>query len=453
MAKNSITDYDNTSGNNTDVQSVDISEGCSPSGINNAIREVMADLADVNDGTVALTSPQAANMTVTGTVTTDTIAENTSAAGVTIDGVLLKDGGVGSATAAITAYLSSLNGGQLGGNRNLIINGNMAVSQRTSSAVTVNSPTRTYAVDRFFGFGTSSAGVFTEEQSTDVPSGERFHNSSKITVTTNSSPSGSQTYGWGQGIEGLNTASLMFGSSNAMTVTLSFWIKSSLTGTFSVILANYGGTRTYPATYTISSANTWEYQTITVAGDQSGTWNTDNTEGLSVLWMLGTGSSLHGTANAWGASKFGVSGQTDLIATNGATLYITGVQLEVGEATPFEHRSYGDELARCQRYYEQMSGGGGDMVSGVGQAFNSSSGETAVIYKVEKRVAPTITTSGSFQIWIGNGSASATSNAFAEVRTTQATWQYGGGSAGSIGQAIQFYADGGTATVKIDAEL
>ena len=94
MAKNSITDYDNTSGNNTDVQSVDISEGCSPSGINNAIREVMADLADVNDGTVALTSPQAGSLTVTGTVTTDTIAENTSAAGVTIDGVLLKDGGV-----------------------------------------------------------------------------------------------------------------------------------------------------------------------------------------------------------------------------------------------------------------------------------------------------------------------------------------------------------------------
>ena len=274
---------------------------------------------------------------------------------------------------------------QYAGARNLIINGNMAVSQRTSSAVTVNSPTRTYAVDRFFGFGTSSAGVFTEEQSTDVPSGQRFNNSSKITVTTNSSPSGSQTYGWGQGIEGLNTASLMFGSANAMTVTLSFWIKSSLTGTFSVILANNGGARTYPATYTISSANTWEYQTITVAGDQSGTWNTDNTEGLSVLWMLGTGSSLHGTANAWGASKFGVSGQTDLIATNGATLYITGVQLEVGEATPFEHRSYGDELARCKRYYQDY----------YCATFYSSYGATynyiTVQLQPEMRATPTVT--------------------------------------------------------------
>ena len=291
---------------------------------------------------------------------------------------------------------------QYAGARNLIINGNMAVSQRTSSAVTVNSPTRTYAVDRFFGFGTSSAGVFTEEQSTDVPSGQRFNNSSKITVTTNSSPSGSQTYGWGQGIEGLNTASLMFGSANAMTVTLSFWIKSSLTGTFSVILANNGGARTYPATYTISSANTWEYQTITVAGDQSGTWNTDNTEGLSVLWMLGTGSSLHGTANAWGASKFGVSGQTDLIATNGATLYITGVQLEVGEATPFEHRSYGDELARCQRYYEK---------SLVLQYYQLPSSSGAQVqrqhnrYQVQKRASATLTQtkdSGSAATSVGN---------------------------------------------------
>lgn len=279
---------------------------------------------------------------------------------------------------------------QYAGARNLIINGAMQVAQRGASAVTVNSPTRTYAVDRFFGFGTSSAGVFTEEQSTDVPSGQRFNNSSKITVTTNSSPSGSQTYGWGQGIEGLNTASLMFGSANAMTVTLSFWIKSSLTGTFSVILANNGGARTYPATYTISSANTWEYQTITVAGDQSGTWNTDNTEGLSVLWMLGTGSSLHGTANAWGASKFGVSGQTDLIATNGATLYITGVQLEVGEATPFEHRSFGDELARCQRYGWRIAEGLPKRVA-TGVWNNSTSADIIWPLPVQMRAAPTLT--------------------------------------------------------------
>ncbi len=295
------------------------------------------------------------------------------------------------------AQLAALIGsGQAQGDKNLIINGGMAISQRSSSAVTVNSTTRTYAIDRFFGFGTSSAGVFTEEQSTDVPSGERFYNSSKITVTTNSSPSGSQTYGWGQGIEGLNTASLMFGSANAMTVTLSFWVKSSLTGTFSVILANNGGSRTYPATYTISSANTWEYKSITVAGDQSGTWNTDNTEGLSVLWMLGTGSSLHGTANAWAASKFGVSGQTDLIGTNGATLYITGVSLEIGDvATPFEHESFAATLQKCQRYYTTSGFNSGTSYGGGGiamYAFTASEAGGTVIFPTTMRAGPTIRT-------------------------------------------------------------
>jgi len=314
------------------------------------------------------------------------------------------------------------------GARNIIINGNASVAQRTSSAVTVNSPTRTYAVDRFFGFGTSSAGVFTEEQSTDVPSGERFHNSSKITVTTNSSPSGSQTYGWGQGIEGLNTASLMFGSANAMTVTLSFWIKSSVTGTFSVILANNGGTRTYPATYTISSANTWEYKSITVAGDQSGTWNTDNTEGLSVLWMLGTGSSLHGTANAWAASKFGVSGQTDLIATNGATLYITGIQLEVGSATPFEHEPFSVTLQKCQRYYEVVY-----QPSSTSSFVSYTYGTNQFNYwqyKVEKRANPAIA------LGSGNSFSGATATIFVGKSMAQlyhpSTAFFVSGSSGSV---------------------
>jgi len=302
------------------------------------------------------------------------------------------------------AELAALIGsGQAQGDKNLIINGAMAVAQRSSSAVTVNSTTRTYAIDRFFGFGTSSAGVFTEEQSTDVPSGERFYNSSKITVTTNSSPSGSQTYGWGQGIEGVNTASLMFGSANAMTVTLSFWVKSSLTGTFSVILANNGGTRTYPATYTISSANTWEYQTITVAGDQSGTWTTDNSEGLAIFWMLGTGSSLHGTANAWAASKFGVSGQTDLIGTNGATLYITGVSLEVGEvATPFEHESYAETLQKCHRYYIQGTNIGSFYPVGLGTASSGTSFRGMIPTSVEMR---TVNTFGNLTGARGNGTA------------------------------------------------
>ena len=241
MAKNSITDYDNTSGNNTDVQSVDISEGCSPSGINNAIREVMADLADVNDGTVALTSPQAANMTVTGTVTTDTIAENTSAAGVTIDGVLLKDGGVGSATAAIAAYLSSINGGQIGGNRNLIINGAMQVAQRGTSQTGITSGGYKQAPDRF-NFNVTSAGTWTASQSTTAPEG--FANSYKVECTVaDASLAASDVIRLRQRIEGQNLQQLKKGTSNAESVTLSFYVRSSKTGTYIVELSDKDNSR------------------------------------------------------------------------------------------------------------------------------------------------------------------------------------------------------------------
>ena len=257
------------------------------------------------------------------------------------------------ADGSATANLSSVNGGPIAGSRNRIINGDMRIDQRNAGAsVTVNSSARTYGVDRFFGFGVSSAGVFTQQQSTDVPTGSGFTNSVKLTTTTSVTPGSSDTYGFAQAIEGNNVADLMFGSASAKTVTLSFWVKSSLTGTFTVVIANYGGSRTYPATFSISAANTWEQKAITIAGDTTGTWLGSTSEGITLLWMLGSGSTLNGTANTWAATKFGVSGQTNLISTNGATFYITGVQLEPGStATPFERRSYGQELALCQRYY------------------------------------------------------------------------------------------------------
>jgi hypothetical protein len=258
------------------------------------------------------------------------------------------------ADGSATANLSSLNGGPIAGSRNRIINGDMRIDQRNAGAsVTVNSSARTFGVDRFFGFGVSSAGVFTQQQSTDVPAGSGFTNSVKLTTTTSVTPGSSDTYGFAQAIEGNNVADLMFGSASAKTVTLSFWVKSSLTGTFTVVIGNYGGSRTYPATFSISAANTWEQKAITIAGDTTGTWFDSTSEGITLLWMLGSGSTLNGTANTWAATKFGVSGQTNLISTNGATFYITGVQLETGTvATPFERRSYGQELALCQRYYQ-----------------------------------------------------------------------------------------------------
>ena len=389
MAKNSITDYDNTSGNNTDVQSVDISEGCSPSGINNAIREVMADLADVNDGTVALTSPQAANMTVTGTVTTDTIAENTSAAGVTIDGVLLKDGGVGSATAAIAAYLSSINGGQIGGNRNLIINGAMQVAQRGTSQTGITSGGYKQAPDRF-NFNVTSAGTWTASQSTTAPEG--FANSYKVECTVaDASLAASDVIRLRQRIEGQNLQQLKKGTSNAESVTLSFYVRSSKTGTYIVELSDKDNSRHIAKSYSITSANTWQYVSITYDGDATGSLDNDNAESLTVQLYLAAGSNFQsGTlATAWASQTTAnrAVGQVNLADTANATWYITGVQLEVGDtATPFEHRSYGDELARCQRYYET--------VRVYLEGYADTSGRdlaNGVKFAADKRSAPTIT--------------------------------------------------------------
>ena len=377
MAKNSITDYDNTSGNNTDVQSVDISEGCSPSGINNAIREVMADLADVNDGTVALTSPQAANMTVTGTVTTDTIAENTSAAGVTIDGVLLKDGGVGSATAAIAAYLSSLNGGQLGGNRNLIINGAMQVAQRSTSATGLTS-TGYHSIDRF-RTSLFNGGTWTQSQSTTVPSGEGFGYSLKMDCTTADTSLLTNHHCILQHhIEGQNLQQLKYGTSSAESITLSFWVRSSKTGTYTVEFEQLGNTKQYSQTYSISTADTWQKVTLTIDGDTASSLANDNSCELRVNWYLAAGADYtSGTFNnsAWATTTTGnrvSSSQVNLADSTSNDWYITGVQLEVGEqATPFEHRSYGDELARCQRYYSQINASS-SASSGIGVGHGNS---------------------------------------------------------------------------------
>ena len=157
----------------------------------------------------------------------------------------------------------------------------------------------------------------------------------------------------GQFIEGLNVADLAWGTASAATVTLSFWVRSSLTGTFGGAFSNSASNRSYPFTYTINSANTWEQKTITVAGDTSGTWLTTSGIGIKVWFGLGVGSTYSGTAGSWSGNTYlSATGATSVVGTNGATFYITGVQLEAGSAaTPFENRSYGTELSLCQRYY------------------------------------------------------------------------------------------------------
>ena len=194
----------------------------------------------------------------------------------------------------------------------------------------------------------------------------------------------------GQNIEGFNVADLGWGSASARTVTVSFWVRSSLTGLFGGSFVNSAFNRSYPFSYTISAANTWEYKTIVVAGDTSGTWVTDNGVGIRVIFSLGAGSSYSGTAGAWSGSYLpSATGATSVVGTNGATFYITGVQLEAGTvATPFERRSYGQELALCQRYFQPIGTGFS------GRCSSSSGVEFSVGYRVPMRANATVSLAG-----------------------------------------------------------
>ena len=203
----------------------------------------------------------------------------------------------------------------------------------------------------------------------------------------------SEAFGIQQVIEGFNIADLAWGTANAKTVTLSFQVYSSLTGTFGGAIQNYAQNRSYPFTYTISSANTWTSVSVIIPGDTTGTWVTDNTGGLLVGFGLGCGSTYSGASGAWaGADYRSATGATSVVGTSGATWYITGVQLEVGtQATPFEFRHYSHELQMCQRYYWQMVSGTTIEVMINGYNYQSTQWESVVTYPVEMRTVPTIT--------------------------------------------------------------
>jgi hypothetical protein len=237
--------------------------------------------------------------------------------------------------------------------RNRIINGDCRIDQRNAgAAVTADGA---FPVDRFV-IGNITDGAFSAQQDSSAPVG--FVNSLKISITTaDTSLTTTQILTLFHRIEGNNIADLGWGTADAKTVTLSFWVRSSLTGTFGGALRNSGNSRSYPFSYSILSANTWEQKSITIAGDTSGTWLTTNGLGIAITFSLGAGPDRSGTAGVWSSSNFAsATGATSVVGTNGATFYITGVQLEVGtQATSFEYRQYQQELALCQRYYWGLS--------------------------------------------------------------------------------------------------
>jgi len=283
-------------------------------------------------------------------------------------------------------------------NRNKIINGAMTIDQRNAGAA-VTPIASQYFIDRFFAQLTVTSKFTTELATATPPVG--FSTYLRVTSSSAYALASGDVAALVQPIEGFNCADLAWGTASAKPATLSFWVRSTLTGSFGGTIQNNGQARSYPFTYTISAANTWEYKTITIEGDTSGTWLTNNGIGVQVKFSIGTGTVFSGTAGSWSSSIFiQPTGSTSIISTSGATWDLTGVQLEAGDtATPFEHRSYGQELALCQRYYAKsypadvVPGTGGLVGVAIGRSLDAASNYGTIAqwsFPVTMRATPSI---------------------------------------------------------------
>ena len=279
------------------------------------------------------------------------------------------------------------------GFKNRIINGAMVIDQRNVGAS--SSAASGYPVDRF-AIAPQAGGYITWGQnlgSVTPPNG--FANYLGFSTTTTYSLGAGDSFRCEHLIEGYNVADLGWGTANAQSITISFWTRSSLTGTHAATLQNSGRSRSYPFTWTINSANTWEYKTVTIAGDTTGTWLTTNGIGIRINFNLGCGATGSGTAGSWSSSNFvSATGAVSVVGTSSATLYITGVQLEKGTtATSFDYRSYTTELSLCKRYCHVFRGASDATFSniGLGMCFDSTGFQCDVPLPVQMRVQPTVT--------------------------------------------------------------
>jgi hypothetical protein len=304
--------------------------------------------------------------------------------------------------------------------RNRIINGAMILDQRNAGASVTQTTGNLFTVDRFYVTGSVTTKFTAQRNAGSVTPPVGFINYLGCTSSSAYSVAAGDYFVVQQSIEGLNCTDLSWGTASAQTVTLSFWVRSSLTGTFGGSLRNSANNRSYPFSYTISAATTWEYKTITIAGDTSGTWLTSTGIGINLTFSLGTGSTFSGTAGAWAGSNFlSATGATSVVGTNGATLYITGVQLERGtQATGYEYENYTSLLAKCQRYFYKtydiattpgtVTGIGaiGTAINGIGYA------QLPIYYPVNLRTDPTVTfynaSSGATGTWRDGGATDRT---------------------------------------------
>lgn len=343
--------------------------------------------------------------------------------------------------------------------RNMLVNGNMVVDQRNAGA-SITPTTSTYCLDRWLALANISS-KFSVQQNAGAgikPTG--FANYLGVVSLSAYAIGAGEYCAITQRIEGLNTAFLQWGTATASSITVSFWVYSSLTGTFGGTVRNNGGTRSYPFTYSIPVANTWTKITKTIPGDTSGTWATDTNNGIEVNFGLGVGTTLSGTANVWaGTSYASATGAVSVVGTNAATWRVTGVQVEAGgTATAFENKDYATMLLRCQRYYQYRIWQAGEICAQLGcTSANNAIGK--IFDYGPMRTTPTLTIAGGFVAFTTSG----VSNTALSGITCSAT-QYGsvkvdtavagaGGFWSNVGDVAFLAGGGSSAVIKLDAEI
>jgi len=346
--------------------------------------------------------------------------------------------------------------------RNIVINGAMQVAQRATSA-SAKSSAGFHVVDRFKFINNTSTGAVDIEQSTTVPAGQGFGYSLKVsTSTAKATLTGTNEFGIQQRIEGQNLQVLNHGTSSASKATLSFWVRSNKTGTYVVWFYKEGSNRNIQRQFTISSADTWEKKALTIDGDTSGSIANDNSNELEFFIVLGTGPDRSsGTApTAWetldNADRY--VGQTvNILDSTSNTFYLTGVQLEIGEkATPFDHsESYGETLAKCQRYYFKFLEGSTKEI-GVAWYYTAAHASFMLRYPTTMRATPTgidTTGTGYYTIYRNGGSDAINSITFENGSTEQYSAYNNSEASGTAGQAWLVISTNASAKVEFDAEL
>ena len=358
----------------------------------------------------------------------------------------------GTTTLELPATSSTLATQNALGVRNLIINGDMRIAQRGTSATI--STGLTYLIDRFMF--QRNEGTVVYEQDTDVPTGQGFTYSAKLSPSVASTSLGSLAQNFiEQRIEGQNLQHLSYGTSNAKTTTASFWVKSNKTGTYILWVYVPNSDRMISKSYTIDSANTWEKKTITIEGDTSGSINNNVNLGMYFRFIICAGSDYQsGTlGTTWRAinSADRYVGQVNLMDSTSNYINITGVQLEEGSATPFEHRPYDMELARCMRYYELINDNNynsyGVMAGGTSQGFQG-----CIDYQQIKRATPTITITGSFLIQ-GNSNQPGTTSMGTSGIGKRSVYISGTGTGSNITNGFAYNLLDVNGYINVDAEL